>query len=349
MSRRKIISLTVALLVVLVVYLARDSLFEAVKLYGSINIWVFILLLPVQVVSFAAIGQVMISYLKQKGEKFEMSWPKRIRLALEMNFVDQIVPVPSLAGMTYFSWVMKRYGVPYNRSMMAYIIRVASALCCFTGAVLISVVALLFDNKINRTLVNISALMVLLVFAAMILLIVIANNANSLVRFSVTFSRFINKVVYKISFRRKKDIISPDKVERFLQGLHKDYTEIRADKKILIKPFLWAALDCIFDVLLVFITFWSLGTIVNPAILFIVYGVCSTIGVVVVTPGGVGVVETLMIALYVSTGMSVEESIAGTLLARVTLFSGTIIFGYLFYQLTINKHGKVIDDDIRSK
>lgn len=349
MSRRKFISLVVALLVVLVVYFARESIFDAIKLYGSINIWIFILLLPVQVVSFAAIGQVMISYLKHKGEKFEMPWSKRIRLALEMNFVDQIVPVPSLAGMTYFSWVMKRYGVSHSRSMMAYIIRVASALCCFTGAVLISVVVLLFDHKINRTLVNTSALMVILVFMAMIALIVIASNATRLVRFSVAFSEFINKIVFKVSFKKKKEIIAPDGVERFLHGLHKDYLDIKADKKILIKPFLWAVLDCVFDVLLVFIAFWSLGTIVNPAILFIVYGVCSTIGVVVATPGGVGVVETLMITLYASTGMPIEEAIAGTLLARVTLFSGTIIFGYLFYQLTINKYGKITDDDLRSK
>jgi hypothetical protein len=35
-----------------------------------------------------------------------------------------------------------------------------------------------------------------------------------------------------------------------------------------------------------------------------------------------------------------DVAIAGTLLARVTLVLGTIIFGYVFYQLTVLKYGK---------
>ncbi len=348
MSRRVIISIITTLLMAVVVYFARDSILEAFKLIKSINFWVFVLILPTQIISFAAIGQVMLSYLKQKGEKFKMSWLSRVRLALEMNFVDQIVPIPSLAGMTYFNWVMRRYGVSSSRSMMAYIIRVVSAFCCFALAVLISVIALSFDHKINRTMLNLSAVMVILVFVLMVALVIIANNAKHLIGFSVKFSRIINKIFYYLSFKKKAEIISYERVKSFLFSLHKDYGEIKDDKRILIKPFAWAALDCVFDVLLIFIAFWSLGTIVNPAILFIVYGVCSMVGLIVATPGGVGAVEALMITLYVSTGMPASEAIAGTVLARVTLFSGTIIFGYLFYQMTIHKYGK-ITDDLQSK
>lgn len=349
MSRRIIISLATTVLMGVVIYFARDSILEAFGLIKAINFWIFILILPTQIISFAAIGQVMISYLKRKGEDFKMSWPNRVRLALEMNFVDQIVPVPSLAGMTYFTWVMRRYGVSASRSMMAYIVRVISAFCCFAIAVLISVVALSFDYKINRTMLNLSAVMVILVFIILVALVIIANNAKRLVKFSVAFSGIINKIFYRLTFKKKPEIISCEKVERFLLGLHKDYIEIKHDKKILIKPFLWAGLDCVFDVLLIFIAFWSLGTIVNPAILFIVYGVCSMVGLIVATPGGVGAVEALMITLYASTGMPASEAIAGTVLARVTLFSGTIIFGYLFYQMTIHKYGEVASSDISSK
>lgn len=341
MSRRIIISVATVLLMGVVVYFARDSIFDAFKLITSINFWIFILILPAQIVSFAAIGQVMISYLKQKGEKFKMSWAQRVRLALEMNFVDQIVPVPSLAGATYFSWVMKRHGVSSSRSMMAYIIRVVSAFCCFALAVLISVIALYFDQKINRTMINLSAVMLIMVFSIMITLVVVANNAKHLVGFSIKFSKIVNKIFYYITFKKKTEILPYEKMKLFLSGLHKDYDEIKKDKRILIRPFVWAVLDCVFDVLLIFIAFWSLGTIVNPAILFIVYGVCSMVGLIVATPGGVGAVETLMITLYASTGMPISEAIAGTVLARVTLFSGTIIFGYVFYQLTINKYGKI--------
>lgn len=349
MFRRIIMSLLVTLLVGLVVYFARDSLLDAFNLIQQINFWVYSLILPVQIVSFAAIGQVMISYLQQKGERFKMSWPRRVRLALEINFVDQIVPVPSVAGVTYFSWVMKRYGVLPSRSFIAYIVRVASSFVCFAGAVLISVVVLLFDNRINRTMINLSAVMVGLVFVLMVILVIIASNAKRLVGFAKSFSEIVNRLVRVVTFKKKAEVISQARVESLLFRINKDFNEIRSDKKILIKPFMWAVLDCIFDVFLIFIAFWSLGTIVHPAILFIVYGVCSMIGLVFVTPGGVGAVEALMISLYTSTGMSVSEAVAGTLLARVTLFAGTIIFGYVFYQLTIHKHGRVTANGLSSK
>lgn len=342
MSYKKIVSIFSFILIVVAIYFMRDSITEAFSLIGSINIWIFIFILPTQIISFAAIGQVMISYLEHKISGLKISWWQRFRVALEMNFVDQIVPVPSLAGITYFSWVMKKkYQVSTNHSMMAYIIRVASAFCCFALAVLISVIVLAFDHKVNRNMVYLSSLMISVVFICIIVMIIIANNAKKLVGFSVALSNIINSFIRKISFGRKKETISCNKVEYFLKNLHEDFIEIKKSRKILTKPFLWAIVDCIFDVLLIFITFWSLGTIVNPAILFIVYGVCSMVGILVATPGGIGAVEAIMITLYTSTGMSAGSAIAGTLLARVTLFSGTILFGYIFYQLTIHKYGKI--------
>lgn len=342
MSFKKVVSILSIILIVLAVFFMKKSIIDAISLIGSINLWIFALLLPTQIISFAAIGQVMISYLEHKINGLKITWVQRVRIALEMNFVDQIVPVPSLAGITYFSWIMKKkYQIPTNHSMMAYIVRVASAFCCFALAVLVSIVVLAFDHKVNRTMIYLSALMVSIVFVCMIVIISIANNAKKLVGFSVALSNIINKIVSKITFGRKKEIISCESVEEFLHKLHEDFIEIKKNRKILRRPFMWAAVDCVFDVFLIFIAFWSLGTIVNPAILFIVYGVSSMIGIVFATPGGVGAVEATMIALYASTGMPASAAIAGTLLARVTLFSGTIIFGYIFYQLTIHKYGKI--------
>jgi hypothetical protein len=47
----------------------------------------------------------------------------------------------------------------------------------------------------------------------------------------------------------------------------------------------------------------------------------------------------VMVAFLAASGVTTEVAIAGTLLARVTLLAGTILFGYLFYQLTIIKYG----------
>lgn len=94
------------------------------------------------------------------------------------------------------------------------------------------------------------------------------------------------------------------------------------------------------DVALIYIAFWSFGVHINPAVIFIAFGLSSIASAISVTPGGAGVYEAVMIAFLASAGMPPEVAIAGTLLARVLLMLGTIVFGYVFYQLTIIKYGK---------
>jgi uncharacterized protein (TIRG00374 family) len=126
--------------------------------------------------------------------------------------------------------------------------------------------------------------------------------------------------------------------------MHEDYLEIKKEKKILHKPIIWAVLANVSDVALVWVAFLSLGYVVNPAALFIGFGVASFTAIFAATPGGSGAYEAVMIAFLVSAGVPPSVAIAGTLLARVTLFAGTIIFGYVFYQLTINKYGEVSEE-----
>jgi uncharacterized membrane protein YbhN (UPF0104 family) len=47
-----------------------------------------------------------------------------------------------------------------------------------------------------------------------------------------------------------------------------------------------------------------------------------------------------MVAFLAASGVTPDVAIAGTLLARMILLSGTILFGYVFYQLTVLKYGK---------
>jgi uncharacterized membrane protein YbhN (UPF0104 family) len=63
-------------------------------------------------------------------------------------------------------------------------------------------------------------------------------------------------------------------------------------------------------------------------------------GFFVVTPGGAGAYEAIMVAFLAIAGLDQGTSIAGILLTRVIILLGTIGFGYLFYQHAILKYGR---------
>jgi uncharacterized protein (TIRG00374 family) len=88
------------------------------------------------------------------------------------------------------------------------------------------------------------------------------------------------------------------------------------------------------------ITFWALGVSIDPAPVLIAYGVAAMAGFFVITPGGAGAYEAIMVAFLAVAGVKQGVAIAGIVLTRVILLLGTIILGYVFYQLALVKYGK---------
>ncbi len=340
MSFRSWVTLITLILLGLVVYFAWPQISEAFGLLGKINLWILALLIPVQFFSYYAIGAMIFSYLRSKGNLKTTSHWEMTRMALELNFVNHIIPSGGAAGFSYLGWVLGRHGVRAGRATMAQIVRFALAFISFVLILIVAVIALAFDNQINRTIIAISFILVLATLGGTASAIYIIGSKRRLIGFSKWISRTINMFVSRLTKGKKQQIVKLETIEGFFEELHQDYLEIRHDKKILIRPLIWAVFVNLADVLLLVITFLALGAWVNPAILFVAFGVASIASVVSVTPGGTGVYEAIMIAFLASAGVPADIAIAGTLVARVTILMGTVIFGYLFYQLTILKYGK---------
>ena len=109
---------------------------------------------------------------------------------------------------------------------------------------------------------------------------------------------------------------------------------------------IWGTVYTVFDVAMFTVAFLSLGVFVNPAILMVGYGVAGLAAIVVFTPGGTGVYETIMIIFLSMAGTPPDLAIAGIILTRAILLTGTIIFGYIFYQHALIKYGKPDDSQI---
>jgi len=340
MSFRYWVTVITFILLSLVMFFGRHEIIRAWGLLGGVNLWILALLIPIQLISYYATAGIIFSYLRSKGNLQKTSHWQMTRMALELNFVHHILPSGGMAGFSYLGWVLHRHGVSASRSTMAQIIRFVLAFIGFVSILVIAAIVLTLDHKINKIIVIISAAFVVAAVVGTILAIYIIGSHKRLIKLSGWITHTVNVIVSKLTRGKKHQILKLRTVEDFFSELHQDYLEIRRDKRILIRPFLWALLTNVLDVSLIWIAFLALGTWVSPAILFIAFGLSSVAGVISAIPGGAGVYEAVMIAFLASAGVPADDAIAGTLLARVTLVIGTILFGYLFYQLTINKYGK---------
>lgn len=334
--------ITVALLAV-VVYFAWPEIIEAWKLMGRVNLWVLLLLIPAQIFSYYAIAGIMFSYLRQKGELKNVSHLTMTRMALELNFVNHILPSGGAVGFTYMAWVLKHYGVSVPRATLSQLIRYAMTFLSFAVLLVVSMIALTVNHDINRTVVLIGSIVTVSIIVFISVLIWLLRSRRRLEAFSDWTERVMDGIVRLFTAGKKTKAVRTRTMTAFFDGLYDDFRSLRRERRILIRPFLWALVGNSFDAILLWIAFWSLGYQVDIFVLFISYGLASILSVLSVTPGGAGVYETVTIAFLTTTGISPDVAIAGTLLSRVILVLGTIIFGYAFYQSTILKFGDAPD------
>jgi uncharacterized protein (TIRG00374 family) len=340
MSFRTALSVVTVVLLIAVIFFARHELVDAWHLLGTVNIWVLALMIPLQVFSYYATGGMIFSYLRQKGNMRDVSHWKMARMALELNFVNHILPSGGAAGFSYLGWVLADHGVSAGRATMAQLVRFVLTFISFVLMLLLSVLLIAIDDGVSRLVFLTSVGMVAVAVAGSLLLVYIIGSERRLKNFAQWLAKTANGLIRKLTAGKKRVILRRSKLEQFFEELHQDYLELRREKKILVRPFAWAVLANTADVALLFVAFAALGVVVNPAMLLIAFGVASIVSAFSITPGGAGVYEALMITFLASAGVKPDVAIAGTLLARVLLMIGTIVLGYAFYQLTLIKNGK---------
>lgn len=340
MSFKTWLSVITFALVGIIIFFSREELHKAWQLLGGVNLWVLALLIPGQIFVYYVGGEMMFSYLRAKGSIERIRASDLAKMALEMNFVNHVLPSGGVSGISYMSWRLSKYGISAGRATMAQLVRFAMAFVAYVVLVLVAVMVITIDGNINRWIIFISFMMVLVSVMIGVGSMYILSSRRRMWSFADQVVKRGNRIVRRLTFGRKKRTFRYAQVEKFFTDMHFDYVALRKDRNILIRPFLWGIVFTIGDVLLYVITFWAMGIIFNPAPLLIAYGVASLTGLVVITPGGAGAYEAVMIGFLAIAGIDKGEAIAGVVLTRVILLLGTIVLGYAFYQRAILKYGK---------
>jgi uncharacterized protein (TIRG00374 family) len=338
MSLKAWISIGTAVLMAVVLFLSRHELAQVWNLLFHVNLWILALILPIQALSYYASGASIFSYLKKKGE-LEASSFDLAKMALELNFVNHILPSGGVSGASYMTWRLNKIGVAGGRATMAQFVKFTSVFASYVVLLLIALVSITLDGSINRLIILTTSGLVSSILFLVFVTFYVVSSRSRLVIFSQKMTKVVNKWWRQIA-RRKKKLLKEETVEKFFEDLHEDYLILKSDPNLLIWPLVWGFVFNIAEIAMFFITFWALGSPINPATLLIGYGVASIAGFVMVTPGGAGGYEVLLISFLVSSGVNQGISVAAVLLARTILVLLTIFSGYIFYQLALNKYGR---------
>lgn len=340
MSVRRIISWVTLAFVGLIIFLSRHELLKAWKLLETVNPLILLLLVPLMLFTFYAAGETMFTYLAAKGSIKDTPWYERARMALELNFVNHTLPSGGVSGISYMTWRLGKLGVTPGRAASAQVVRYVAGFIASAILIAISVVAVTVDGNINRVIILVSSAIVTFMILSTFGLIFLVSSRPRMRAFADWSSKVINRTTRRLTRGKKRVLIREEKIFAFFEDIHDDYLGLRRDYRILLVPVVWAIAFTAADALLFWITFMALGTPVNPAPLLIAYVLASVAGFIVVTPGGAGAYEAIMVAFLATAGIASGAAIAGIVLTRVIILIVTIAVGYLFYEHALGKYGK---------
>jgi uncharacterized protein (TIRG00374 family) len=339
MSFRTWLNILTAVIIIVMLWTLRDELSQAWDLLGRVNLWLLLLIIPLQFLSYYANGAAMFSYLKKKGSSKDVHAWDVARMALELNFVNHILPTAGLSGASYMTWRLSKMGYGSGRATLAQVVRIATSFVAYVVLLMLAVVIVTVDTGINRFTILVASGIVTIIIVGMMVVWYVIDNERRLEKFSKMIARTVNAFGRRI-LRRTKQILSPNRIESFFKELQEDYRALKREPRWLIRPFLWGIVFNLTEVSLFFFTFLALGTFVNPAAILLAIGAAALVGAFLITPGGAGGYEAVMVLMLTGSGIAGATVIAGVLLARVILILLTIGSGYLFYHLALKKYGK---------
>ena len=114
--------------------------------------------------------------------------------------------------------------------------------------------------------------------------------------------------------------LTGDRLEQAIRDAGNSLSALGRDRRTLVMSLTWASLNWLLDAASLWCFVAAFGQFVNPVELFAAYGIANVAGALPVTPGGLGVVDSIAPLLLVSFGVTRSVATLGVLGWRLVNF-----------------------------
>lgn len=326
---------TIAALAVLI-YFSRTQIGDAFKQMVNLNYYWLLMIVPLQLANYSSVAKYYQTYLKNLGEK--VAFKRMLRVALEMNFVNNVFPSGGVSGFGYFGIRMKKEGVQPSRATLTQVMRHTLTFLSFIVYLAIALLILSLFGSASRLMVLISSTIIGIILIGAALIVYIISSSVRIKRFITSLPRLINWLSRTL-LRGRSPRINIEKIEKLFQQLHEDYLTIHKDWRLLRKPFLWTMFMNLTELLTITVVYYAFGETVNFGAIIIAYAVANMAGLIAVLPGGVGVYEGLMTAVLTAAGIPKALALSATVVYRVLNMALFLPVGFILYQINLRDEG----------
>jgi uncharacterized protein (TIRG00374 family) len=329
-----VLNIVTIVAIVALIYASRHQVGDAFRKLIDLNYFWLLMIIPLQIANYSSVAKYYQSYLRNLGEKVDFG--PLFKIALEMNFVNSVLPSGGVSGFGYFGMRMQAEGVATSKATLTQVMRHTLTFVSFIVYMSFALIILSLFGNASKFMVLVSSSVISFILVGTFLIIYLISSASRIKNFMAFLPRIINRISHSVLGGRipKIDI---SKIDKLFGQLHDDYLKIHRDWRSLKKPFFWTLMMNFTELSTIMVVYFAFGRVVNFGAIIIAYAVANIAGLVAVLPGGVGVYEGLMTAVLAGAGIPKALALSATLVYRVLNMALFLPIGFVLYQISLRK------------
>jgi len=287
---------------------------ESISLLTGVNGWWLGLATVSELVSLVAYSR--LSQLALRWPPLRL--PKMLQIDLSTLAVSHLVPAGSLVGLGLGYSLLVREGVPPSQAISGKTLETvgsAVVLNLILGTGLVAALALHGGDPVDAPIAIAGLLLVLSVAAATVLISLQQRRITGLV------TRLLARLPH----------VDPESGRHLVESLGSTLRALATDRRFLRQAVVWASLNWLLDAFALWCALRAFGHPMGPVGLIVGYGLANVAAALPITPGGLGIVEGILVPALVAFGATRGVAILGVLGWRLLSFWIPIPIGLACY------------------
>lgn len=332
-----VVNLVTLAALVLLIFLTRDQLAQTASSLGRINAWALLMLIPIELLNYHSQTKLYQHLFAVVGNK--LSYKNLFKASLELNFVNHVFPSGGVTGMSYFSLRLRDgRNLSAGKATMIHVIKIGLVFLSFELLIVFGLLSLAVMGDANNMTILVASSISTLLLVGTAGFAYIVGSKQRINSFFTSITKWLNRII-QLVMPKSPETINIERARGLFNDFHITYKQIKNQYRQLVRPFWWALLANITEVMAIYVTFLAFGESVNIGAVILAYAVANFAGLISVLPGGVGIYEALMTAVLASAGIPPGVSLPVIVTYRVANTLLQLPPGYYFYHKALQEGG----------
>ncbi len=238
-----------------------------------------------------------------------------LRITFVSNTVNYVVTSAGLSGFAVRMFLLAQYGVPSGRAVLISLVQTFLTNFTLLFFILGGFVSLVIRKQLAGPALVAASVALSLFAAALVygLVLVLHRRLRRLTLFWI--GTVAHRVLRRFAPRRTPQLV---RFWRFQHRLDSGIEFLLARKAGMAAPTLWITFDWVLTSGILWAAFWAVSHPLPPGLVMVGFGVGLFFSLVSFVPGGLGIMEGSMTAVFVSLGVPLQQTVVAVLIFRLS-------------------------------